>query len=91
MFVTSIIIMRDGYYSGFGGDADASKPFKATVGVHGEHGKIELKLSPELSNRVVEVIADEIAAAGRATAEAMVASFINGQAQIAAPAEADAD
>jgi hypothetical protein len=76
MFLASISIRREGYYGTFGAP-DPAKPLRATVEVVGQHGKIELNLSPELSKRVVEVVADEIAAAGRATAEAMVASFLD--------------
>lgn len=78
MFVTAIRIARDGYISGYSrnSEADADKPFRATVEVMGTHGKVELLLSTELSRRVVEVVADEIAAAGRATAEAMTAEIL---------------
>jgi hypothetical protein len=80
MFVTSISVRRDGYFGSMYGKPDPSQPFVATIEVHGEHGKVELKLSPELSQRVVEIISDEVAAAGRATAEAMVAAVIATQA-----------
>lgn len=75
MFVTDISIHREGYFSTYN-KADPSKPFVAKVGVEGRHGKVELCLSAEMSARIVEIIADEIAAAGRATAEAMVASCL---------------
>lgn len=74
MFVTRISIARDGYYSYT--KPDPTKPLRATVEVQGQTGKVELNLSPELSERVVAVIADEIAAAGRATAEALTASCL---------------
>lgn len=76
MFVTSVSLRREGYYGTGYGKADPSKPFTATIEVHGQHGKVELSVSPELSTRIIEVIADEIAAAGKATADAMVSSFI---------------
>ena len=75
MFVNSISIRRDGYL-GYG-KPDHSPPLKATIEVEGQHGKVELNLSADLSKRVVEIIADEIAAAGRATAEALTASCLN--------------
>jgi hypothetical protein len=75
MFVTSITVSREGYY-GLGTKADPAKPFNARVEVHGRHGKVELQLSAEMSARIVEIIADEIAAAGRATAEAMTATCL---------------
>lgn len=76
MFVTSVSIRRDGYFGAGYGKPDPTKPFKATIEVHGQHGKVELNLDPDMSARIMEVIADEVAAAGKATAEAMVASFI---------------
>lgn len=78
MFVTSVTMRRQGYFGGsFGTKADPSKPFEATIEVHGQHGKVELRLSPDLSARIVGIVADEIAAAGRATAEALTASCLN--------------
>jgi hypothetical protein len=77
MFISQISVRRDGYFGGgYGGAPDASKPFRATIEVHGSHNKTELNLSPELSERIVAIIADEVAAAGRATAEAMVAEAL---------------
>jgi hypothetical protein len=80
MFVTSISVRRDGYYGAGYGKPDPSKPFKATVEVHGQHGKIELVLDPDMSKRIVALIADEVAAAGRATAEAMTADVLTAKA-----------
>jgi len=78
MFVTSVTMRREGYFgSSYGSKVDPSKPFAATIEVHGQHGKVELRLSPELSERIVGIVADEIAAAGRATAEALTASCLN--------------
>jgi hypothetical protein len=74
MFVKSISIRRDGDY-GYG-PTDPTKPFLATIAVEGMLGKVELNLSPEMSERIVALLADEVAAAGRATAEAMVASCL---------------
>jgi hypothetical protein len=75
MFVNRITIVRDGYY-GYG-KADPSKPLRTTIEVEGQHGKVELNLSPALSDKVVKIIADEIAAAGRATAEALTAQCLS--------------
>jgi hypothetical protein len=75
MNVKSISIRRAGDYSSYG-KVDPSKPLMATVEVEGAYGKVELSLDANMSRRIVEIIADEIAAAGRATAEAMVASVI---------------
>lgn len=78
MFVTRIAVSRDGYYGSYGGGKpDPTKAFRATIEVLGNHGKIELNLSPEMSDRIVAIIAEEVAAAGRATAEAMTADVLN--------------
>jgi hypothetical protein len=77
MIVRSISIKRQGHYGFDGERTDASKPFEATICVVGQTGKVELTLPPELSRRVVEIIAEEVAAAGRATAEAMTAEAMN--------------
>lgn len=85
MFITRIAISRDGYYgAAYGSKADPSKPFRASIEVLGNHGKIELELSPTMSDRIVSIIAEEVAAAGRATAEAMTADVLN-VAALAAP------
>lgn len=77
MIVRSINVRREGdLYSGYG-KVDASKPFIAAIEVCGQHGKVELTLSTDLSKRIVEIIAEEVAAAGRATAEAMTAECLN--------------
>jgi hypothetical protein len=73
MFVTQVTINREGYY-GFG-KQDRSKPFTARVSLEGENGsKIELRLDQALSDKIIGIVADEIAAAGKATADALVAS-----------------
>ncbi len=76
MFVTQIAVRRDGYY-GYGSSPDPSKPFRTTIEVLGQYGKIELNLSPEMSERTEATTAEEVAAAGRATAEAMTAEVLN--------------
>lgn len=77
MFIGAIEIRREGY-SGYGyGTPDPSKQFIAKIEVYGTRNKTELTLSPELSRRVVEIIAEEVANAGRATAEAMTAEAMN--------------
>ncbi len=77
MFIGRIEISRVGYIGSGYGTPDASKPFLAKIEVFGTHSKTELLLSEELSRRVVEIVADEIAASGRATAEALVAEALN--------------
>ncbi len=73
MFIGRVEISRVGYIGHGYGHPDASKPFLAKIEVFGTNTKTELLLSEELSRRVVEIVADEIAASGRATAEALVA------------------
>lgn len=76
MFIGRVAIAREGYIGHGYGSPDASKPFRATIEVFGQSGKIELNLSADLSAKIVAIIADEVAAAGRATAEAMVAEVM---------------
>jgi hypothetical protein len=75
MFLSRLSIYREGYSSSYG-RCDPSKPFRATIEVIGQSGKVELTLSPELSAKIVAVVADEVAAAGRATAEMMTAEAL---------------
>lgn len=77
MFVNAISIRREGYYGYGSGRADPTKPLLATIEVQGQSGKVELILSPEMSQRIVAIIAEEVAAAGRATAEAMTADVLS--------------
>lgn len=74
MFVRNIRISREGDY-GYG-PLDSSKPFRATIEVVGQSGKIELALSADMSARIMAIIADEIVVASRATAEAMTADIL---------------
>lgn len=82
MFLTRLTVAREGYYSY--SKADPNKPLRATVEVAGQNGKTELDLGPEASDRIVAIIADELAKAARATAEAMTAEIINSQNLLAA-------
>lgn len=79
MFVTSVSIRRDGYYGSGYGKADPAKPFNATIELHGQRGKVELVIPPDMSARIIDIIADEVAAAGIAAAEALTASFITAE------------
>lgn len=74
MFITSISIVREGYY-GYGKN-DPTKPLRATVAVEGQHGKVELNLSPEASDRMVALIAEEIVESTKATAALMTSGVI---------------
>lgn len=92
MFIGRVTIAREGYI-GYQYEAPkVDKPFRATVEVHGNSNKTQLNLSPELSARIMAVIADEIVAAARATAEAMVADALTiQQPALAAPTAPVAD
>ena len=68
MFVNSISIRREGYYGMGYGKANPAKPFITTIEVEGPLGKVELNLPAAMSERIVAIIADEVVAAGRATA-----------------------
>lgn len=76
MIVQRVSVTRRGYSYYSSQPVKASEPFVATIEVAGDRGKIELKLSPDMSARIMEIIADEVAAAGRATAEAMTADVL---------------
>jgi len=71
MVLNRVMITRGGIHSWE--RVDPASPFKATIEVQGATGKVELNLGHELSRKIVEIVAEEVAAAGRATAEAMVA------------------
>lgn len=77
-YVARILIHREGYY-GSGSRPDPTRPLHCMVETIGDLGKVELNLPQEASDRIVALIAEELAAAARATAEAMTASFINAQ------------
>lgn len=75
MIVTRVSLSREGFYASYQ-KPDASKPLRATVEIYGETGKVELNLGPEASDRIVALIADEIADAGRRTAELLTAKAL---------------
>lgn len=87
MIVTRISVAREGWYASYA-KPDASKPLRATVEVYGETGKVELNLGPEASDRIVALIADEIADAGRRTAELLTAKALEAKPVVAQIAEA---
>ena len=76
MIVTRISIAREGFFSYYGGKPDASKPLRATVEIHGDHGKTELNLPADTSDMIVALIADKIAEAGRETAKLLTAKAL---------------
>lgn len=89
MIIRAITVRRAGRYGAYGPTSEAD-PFEVAIEAVLPSGEIKLKLSPDLSQRVVELIADEVAEAGRRTAEAMVAQALQTQAIEAKPQEAEA-
>lgn len=89
MFVTRLNIHREGYFGHGYGRPDPSKPFRATIELLGDHGKIELNLSPEMSAKIVAIVAGEVAEAGRVTADALTAECLDSVALL--PETADAE
>lgn len=81
MILRRVMISRENDYSYK--PIDPKSPFRATIEVENSTGKVELNLSAELSQKIVAIIAEEVAAAGRATAEIMIADamFISGETQ----------
>ena len=73
LILTRLTVTREGYSAYSYSKADPNKPFRAIIETQSHSGKVELTLSPELSRRIVEIVAGEVASAGRATAEMMVA------------------
>lgn len=71
MHIRSITITRDGDY-GYGA-VDASKPFTAKIKVVGRSSEMEIALDNAMSQRVLDLIAEEVAKAGREVANAMTA------------------
>lgn len=72
MILKSLSVRRDSA-NWYTDKVDPAAPFMATIEVSGKAGKVELRLDAELSRRIVEIVADEVAKAGRATAEMMTA------------------
>lgn len=75
MLVRSISIRRVGDYGSYHA-IDASKPFQCSIATEDNNAKVELIVSPELSAKIVALIAEEVATAGKKTAEAMVADMM---------------
>jgi hypothetical protein len=79
MHLNAITIRREGYYGSgtYSSRSDPTKPLHCTVEVQGPMGKTELNLPPEVRNRLISLIANELAAQTKRVAEVMTASFIN--------------
>lgn len=77
MHIRSIKITRLGHYGFTGEKLDVTKPFQCTVETESTDGKMELILSSALSQRVLEIVAEELAACAKETAENMVAAVFS--------------
>ncbi len=77
MFIGAIEIRREGYHGNGYGKADPTKPFIIKIETYGSRNKTEMVLSPELSDRILAIVADEVVAAGREAAEAMTVEALN--------------
>jgi hypothetical protein len=80
MFLARLLVTREGYhgngtYYGLGKKIE-DQPLVATVEIIGAHGKTEIRLSEEASDKVIAIMAEELAAQARAVADAMTADFI---------------
>lgn len=53
-----------------------SGKYNGTIEVAGEHGKIELKLTPEQIDKLVRVVADELVESAKEVATALTAECI---------------
>lgn len=84
MFLAGISIAREGWYPGSYSKPDPTKPLRCTVQVDGPLGKTEINLPPEVGDRIVALIADEIAEQTRRVAEVMTAQFVEASAAPAA-------
>lgn len=85
MFVREITIKREGDY-GFN-TVNPSKPMIAKIKVEGQSIETMIVLSEAVSTRVLQIIADEVAAAGRVVAQSMVAGLFE---QLALPSVSEA-
>ena len=73
LVLTRLMIVRQGVGPYSYNKANPEAPFSATIELQGATGKVELNLGDEMSRKIVALVAEEVAAAGRATAEAMIA------------------
>lgn len=76
MFISRITAYREGAY---GGSPDPTKPFVLNIEVYGTFGKTELKVSPDLSRRIVEIIGDEVVNAAKDIAQNMSIEALAGE------------
>jgi len=81
MFLDTLNITRNNRY-GF----DSDKPPSAYEGtlkfINPELGEIKLNLSPEMSARILEVVADEIVASAQAVSTVLTTKLIRQHAQL---------
>lgn len=73
MHVSSVKLIREGAYGYDHEKIDPTKPFVCTVEIVGQTGKHTLRIGPEVSQAVMGLIAEELAAEGRRVADMMQA------------------
>jgi hypothetical protein len=62
--------------------------YRAQVKYSNQHGNVELQLTPELTDKILAIVADDLVKASREVAETLTSRTII-QAQLEAPKEAD--
>lgn len=87
MIVQRISISPRTYYS----PPSAENPMIAKITIKGQQNETELALDPEMSQRILAIVADEFAASARRIAENMVAEVITATALPAPVIEAVED
>jgi hypothetical protein len=71
---------------------DLVDPFQCKVKFTGETGEVQIDLRPEMTRKLIALLADELVEAAMEVSKMMTAEIINGaQAAIAPPAEEVAD
>ena len=74
MHVRSVTLLREGAYGFDGENVDPTKPFVCKVSIVGQTGKHEIHLPAEVSARIMNLIASELAEEGRRVAQMMTAN-----------------
>lgn len=74
MRVRSLSMRREGDYGSAYGKVDYSKPFQTTIEMEGNGNELKLQIGPEVSEKIMALIADEVVKAGKIAAEALTFS-----------------
>jgi len=76
MFLARLNVTRKGYFGSGYSSPKPDAPLECTVEIIGQSGKTELNLPQETSDKIVALIAEELAASARADADAMTVDFV---------------